>query len=199
MKFIKVIALFALISLSGCGNSQTSELTKAWVIDSVNSRVNFISIKTGKIGESHTLSDLSGDISGGKASIIISPDSVESLVPIRNDRMREFLFNTGLYPSIEVSADVDVLLNQLNNGDSLLATLPASLSMHGVTKELQLELRIIRLSTEILVVASTKPVIIRAADYNMVDGIGKLSALVNNIAIAESVPVSFSLQFKRAQ
>jgi polyisoprenoid-binding protein YceI len=199
MKFIKAITLFAVISMSICANAQTSQQTAEWLIDSANSRVNFISIKKGNIGESHSLTDLSGSITDGKVSIILKPDSVESMVPIRNDRMREFLFETGLYPSIEVSADVVALLKDLKNGASLLATLPASLSMHGVSKELQIDVRINKLSTEMLIVASTQPVIIRAADYNMIDGIRKLSALVNNLPIAESVPVSFSLQFNRVQ
>lgn len=196
MNFIKAIALFTLISVAICGNAETIEPSPTWTLDSANSRVNFISIKKGNIGESHELTDLSGVIINNSPSISIRPDSIESHVPIRNERMRELLFETGLYPTIEVNADVVSQLSDMKSGDSLLATIPASLSMHGVSNTLDLELRISKLNSETLIVSSTQPVIIRAADYNMVDGIVKLSALVNNLSIAESVPVSFSLQFK---
>ncbi len=205
MNFIKAITVFALMSISVYGNAATIEspatieTPTTWTLDSANSRVNFISIKKGNIGESHDFTDLTGVIAGNKASVIIKPDSVESRVPIRNERMRELLFETGVYPTIEVSADVAGQLDDLKSGDSLLSTVAASVSMHGITNKLDLELRISKLSSDVLIVSSTQPVIIRAADYNMVDGIVKLSALVNNLAIAESVPVSFTLQFKLAK
>ncbi|MBL4673173.1 MAG: YceI family protein [Arenicella sp.] len=199
MNFIKAIALFVLICVSAYGNAETIESPTTWILDSANSRVNFTSIKKGNIGESHAFTDLSGIIAGSQVSIIIKPDSVESRVPIRNERMRELLFETGLYPTIEVSANVAAQLADLKSGGSLLATVPSSVSMHGVSNKLDLELRISKLSNKILIVSSTQPVIVRATDYNMVDGIGKLSALVNNLAIAESVPVSFSLQFILAE
>ncbi|MFT6407418.1 MAG: polyisoprenoid-binding protein YceI [Arenicella sp.] len=195
MKFIKAIALLAIIGVSACAQAETDTAATQWALDSANSRVNFISIKKGNIGESHIFTDVSGTINGGTASIVIKPDSVDTRVPIRNQRMRDFLFETGIYPSIEVGADVNSLLSQLEVGSSLIASVPASLSMHGVSKDLDLQLRINKLSPSSLIVSSTQPVLIRAADYNMIDGIAKLSTLVNNLAIAESVPVSFSLQF----
>jgi polyisoprenoid-binding protein YceI len=199
MNFIKAVALFALISVSVYANAEPIKPPTTWVLDSADSRVNFVSIKKGNIGESHNFTDLSGVIVGSNASITIKPDSVESRVPIRNERMRELLFETGIYPTIEVIADVAAQLGDLQNGDSLLATVPAKVSMHGVSNKLELELRISKLSSDVLIVSSTQPVIIRAADYDMVDGIAKLAALVNNLAIAESVPVSFSLQFSLAK
>lgn len=199
MNFIKAITLCALISVSACGTAETVEPSTTWALDSANSRVNFISIKKGNIGESHDFTDLSGVITDNTPTITIKPDSIESHVPIRNERMRELLFETGLYPTIEVKADAVPQLGSMKTGDSLLATIPASLSMHGVSHTLDLELRISKLNKQTLIVSSTQPVIVRAADYNMVEGIVKLSALVNNLAIAESVPVSFSLQFKLAK
>ena len=195
MKLIKVIMLLALANLSACSTADTSNTSTQWILDSAKSKVNFISIKKGNLGESHNFTDVSGEIDNGKASILIRPDSVDTKVPIRNQRMRDLLFETGIYPSIEVAADVNSIIDQLEIGSSLIATVPASLSMHGVSKDLNLELRINKLNSTTLIVSSTQPVLIGAADYNMADGITKLAALVNNLHIAESVPVSFSLQF----
>lgn len=170
---------------------------QAWTLDAENSVVSFVSIKKGNIGESHTFSDVAGQIKEATASVTIKPDSVDSRVPIRNERMREFLFETGIYPTIDISADVSEILSKLTPGMSKLVSMPIQVTMHGVSKELTLEARISMLSDSSVVVNSSQPVIVRAADYNMVEGITKLASLVNNLAIAESVPVSFSLSFQK--
>lgn len=197
MKFINALALSLTLLLSTVANAQTADTGISWALDTANSKVNFVSIKKGNIAEIHRFSDVTGSIIDGKASITIRPDSVDSRVPIRNQRMREFLFETGLYPTIEISAVVNQLISPLKQGDSALVTVAAMLSMHGVSKELNLDVRVSRLNLDTLVVASTQPVLVRAANYNMLDGITKLSSLVNNLPIAETVPVNFSLQLKR--
>lgn len=167
----------------------------SWTLDSNKSSISFVTIKNTNIAESHTLSAFSGDIAEGRATLAIKPDSVETRVPIRNDRMREFLFETSAYPIIEVNASVSNVLNELKIGESVLAELPARLSLHGVTGDIAMKVRVSSISESLLTVTTTEPVLIRAADYKMLEGINKLSSLVNNLPIAESVPVSFSLAF----
>jgi len=195
---MKLLNAFALSILTLFSLSLNAETTSSWRLDATNSKVNFVSIKKGNIAETHVFNDVSGSVVDGNASIIIKPDSVESKVPIRNERMREFLFETGVYPTIEVTANVNDALAELTPGNSSIATLPAALAMHGVSKEISLEVRITKLSANTLIVASTQPVLIRAADFNMVEGITKLASLVNNLPIAESIPVNFSLQLSKS-
>lgn len=199
MKFITAFAVSTIILLSTSVHSHDELTTKpaAWTLDAQNTRVNFITIKKGNIAESHIFNDVSGSITAGKASITIKPDSVDSKVPIRNERMREFLFETQVYPSIEITANVKDVIGQLDAGNSSLITIPATLSMHGISKELTLDLRVSKLNNDTLLVASVEPVLVRAADYNMLDGITKLSSLVNKLPIAETVPVNFSLQLNK--
>ncbi len=167
-----------------------------WRLDSPNSSVSFISIKKGNIAETHTFSEFEGVINKGTASVTIKTKSIESNVEIRNKRMRELLFETGLFPDITIKADVDTTLSNLEIGQSEIISVAANLNMHGVSKELTLVLRLSKLSKSRFVVSSSQPVLIRAKDYNMLDGILKLSSLVNNLTIAETVPVSFSLVFE---
>jgi polyisoprenoid-binding protein YceI len=195
MKLISTLALSLTFLLSTAVNADTLGGVTNWALDSENSMVNFVTIKKGNIAETHRFTEVSGHIIDDKALITIQPDSVDSRVPIRNERMREFLFETGLYPTIEVSANTKQLIRELNSGTSALVTIPAKLSMHGVIEELNLEVRLSRLDLNTLIVASTQPVLVRAANYNMVAGITKLSSLVNNLPIAETVPVNFSLVF----
>lgn len=171
--------------------------TYAWTVSAENSSIHFISIKKTNIGESHVFTEFSGSISDGKAHVIIKPDSVDTRVPIRNERMREFLFETGIYPTIEVTANVQELLDEIIIGTSMLAKLPATLSMHGESQDIILSVRVTAISDTTLAVTTVDPVLVRAANFNMVEGIQKLSSLVNDLAIAESIPVSFSLTFNK--
>lgn len=174
-----------------------STASHAWTLNKSQSQLNFVSIKKNMIGEIHSLNDINGEIQNGKASIIINPESVESNVPIRNDRMREFLFNTKLYPSINVMADVQDVFIKLNPGTSTLATIPAQVSLHGQSQTLELVVRASMVNTTQLAVTTVKPVLVRADSFDLVTGIQKLSSLVNDIPIAESVPVTFSLVFEK--
>ncbi len=197
MKFITAVALSLIVLISNETTAQTSDITTQWTLDSANSTVNFVTIKNGNIAETHVFNDVSGSVDNGLASVTIRPDSVDSRVPIRNDRMREFLFETGLYPTIEVKADVNKAIKELSSEKSSLLATPVMLSMHGVDKEHTLELRVSQINENTIIVASTQAVLVRAADYNMVEGITKLSSLVNDLPIVETVPVIFSLQFSR--
>lgn len=168
-----------------------------WLMDADHSRINFVTIKKGNIAETHRFGTIRGSIVDGKANIIIDAVSVDTRVPIRNDRMAEFLFETQLYPKITVSADVNALLQEHTEGNSHLVSLPVIVSMHGTSKEHEISVRLSQVGKNTLIVSSTEPVLVRAADYGMVAGIRKLSSLVNNLPIAESVPVNFSLQFAK--
>jgi len=194
MNLLNVAALSLLFLFSTYANAQTQDYAARWALNTEKSEVNFISIKKGNIAETHVFNDISGHILNGKAQFTIKPDSVDSRVPIRNERMREFLFETNVYPTIEINANVGDLVSSLKPGQSNMMTIPASLSMHGATKEIKLETRLSMINANTIVVSSTQSVLIRAADFDMVDGITKLASLVNNLAIAETVPVNFSLE-----
>ena len=175
----------------------TTSSHAAWQLDQSNSSINFVTIKKGNIAESHTFKEFSGSLNSEAASIEISASSVDTKVDIRNERMREFLFETGAFPTISINADVTSVIPSIATGQSRLISLPASLELHGVKNEISLALRVSKLSEEVYVVSSAEPVLIRAKDYAMLEGVLKLSSLVNNLPIAETVPVSFSLQFNK--
>ena len=175
----------------------TTSSHAAWQLDQSNSSINFVTIKKGNIAESHTFKEFSGSLNSEAASIEISASSVDTKVDIRNERMREFLFETGAFPTISINADVTSVIPSIETGQSRLISLPASLELHGVKNEISLALRVSKLSEEVYVVSSAEPVLIRAKDYAMLEGVLKLSSLVNNLPIAETVPVSFSLQFNK--
>ena len=75
--------------LMAIGLLTLSLVTQArWQLDSDASNLSFISIKNGTIVETHTFSTLSGEVGNdGNAAVIIALSSVQTLIPIRDERM----------------------------------------------------------------------------------------------------------------
>ena len=67
-----------------------------WTLDNAGSRLSFVSIKATNVAEVHTFDALSGSVGGdGHARVVIQLASVNTLIPIRDERMREMLFQTA--------------------------------------------------------------------------------------------------------
>ena len=70
-----------------------------WSLVNEESRINFISIKASDIAEIHTFKELSGRVkNNGQAQVIVNLSSLETLIPIRNERMGNLFFETKVYP-----------------------------------------------------------------------------------------------------
>lgn len=170
-----------------------------WNLKKEESNINFVSVKKASIGEVHSFADFSGVIDHDKASISIKTDSVDMLIPIRNERALKFLFESITFPTIEIKSDVSAAIKGAKKGSTSFADVPASLSLHGVTKDITLNVSITRNGKNSITVTSAKPVIINAADYNMDAGIAKLGELAGNIDVATSVPVNFVMTFTKKE
>ena len=168
-----------------------------WVLDERNSGINFSTIKKTNIGEAHGFLDFSGNIKSGVATIEIRSDSVDTQVPIRDERMRQFLFKSDVFPEIMIHSDVADVFPRLKKKPIINIDLPAQLILNGVSKVVNLRVNVTKNNQNGLIVSSVMPVIIKAADYQMEGGVAKLSELVGGIPIASAVPVSFILFFKK--
>ena len=79
------------------------------VVEERGSQVGFASVKNGTVSEVHKFTGLSGGIdSGGNAMIAIITSTVETLIPIRNERMRSMLFEVDRYPLATIRSKVDL-------------------------------------------------------------------------------------------
>lgn len=173
------------------------EENNSWLLDESQSSVFFTSIKKGTVAEAHTFRRISGSINNNKALIKIDASSVDMLIPIRNERALEFLFESKAFPEIYITSNVRDAIKVASAANTEFINFPAYLSLHGVTKEIMLNVSITRNGEHTITVTSNRPIIINASDYNMARGLAKLSELVGNIPIASSVPVNFTLTFKR--
>lgn len=170
-----------------------------WELDTDKSSINFISTKNAAIAETHGFASLVGYIgSEGNASVTINLDSVETLIPIRNERMREMLFRTAEYPTATVATQVDpALLAALADGGTVSTELPVQLSLHGMENTLNAQLLIIHEGGTLRVVTS-RPLLLSADDFNLGPGVEALREVAGLASISTAVPVTVNLLFTRA-
>lgn len=171
-----------------------------WELDSSKSSVNFISVKNSAIAETHSFKSLLGYVSAeGHAQVTINLDSVETLIPIRNERMREMLFESVSFPTATVSVAIDpAVLEAVSEGGSISTELPLKLSLHGVEKALPAAVLVVGEGTSLRVV-TRRPVVISAADFDLDEGVEALRAVAGLKTISTAVPVTFSLLFNRGE
>ena len=166
-----------------------------WQLDNSTSELNFVSIKKNQIAETHHFKQLSATLSEqGTFKLAIDLSSIESLIPIRNERMQKMLFDVAAFPKAEVSASLAPQLKTLQEGVNILSQVPATLSLHGKTQPLSLELTVVKIGKNLLV-SSRKPVLVQAASFDLVEGIDALRVIAGLDTIATAVPVNFTLQF----
>jgi YceI-like domain len=167
-----------------------------WQLDSDLSTVAFISTKNAAVSEVHTFTEATGSIStAGSAQINLSLDSVETLIPIRNERMREFLFETGEFSSATITAQIDpTLIQQALDGARVSTQLMLSINLHGMQRKLTAPVSVVATEGN-MQVASIQPIIVSAGDFGLAPGIAKLQEIAGLASISTAVPVSVNLVF----
>ena len=192
----------AALSLAACSQpapAAMSTLDGDWTVDADASRFSFVSVKAGALAEAHTFSGLSGTVmANGDAEIEIPLSTVETNIDIRNERMREFLFETSAFPEATVTTKLDpAVFADLAIGDAVSVPVTATLNLHGEDQEIDTDLLVTRIGTDKVQVGTPVPIIINAADFGLDDGVEKLRELANLPGITPDVPVTFSIVFTR--
>jgi len=176
-----------------------SQAHAGWTLNNDESILSFISIKASDIAEVHSFTSLSGNVTDdGSATVEVDLASVATLIPVRNERMKELLFEISIYPVATITAGMDLEpIGALAPGASLVTTAELLVEMHGEAAPLTEELRVTRLDADTFVVSSQQPLIVNAGMFNLVDGIDALREVAGLPNISKAVPVSFTLIFER--
>ena len=169
----------------------------AWELDSEKSTLTFVSIKAIHIAEVHKFTNLSGGMDAqGKVSIKIGLNSVDTGIDIRDERMRNMLFDTGTYESATISADVDpAKLAILGSGEVMELAIEGVLSLHGQSNSLSAEVVVANIGGTTLLVTSKKPVVVNAFQFQLEEGVEALREIAGLPSISLAVPVNFVFQF----
>ena len=178
----------------------SSQAFATWDLDNASSYLSFVSTKAVDIAEVHRFDTLAGRISDkGKAVITIQLGSVNTSIPVRDERMQELLFETNKYLHATARAKIDMdRIDVLQPGDSVRLDTEFTLDLHGNDVSFTANVEVARLSESVLTVTSTKPIILNAASAELTDGIEALRKVANLPSISNAVPVSFVLSFVKS-
>ncbi len=193
----KVKIWCVLLFVMGLSSANTLHAASDYVLDPDKSSLYFVSTKQIHVVENHTFQEMSGSISEiGSAQLRINLSSVDTGIAIRNQRVRDLLFEVASFAEAIVTLPVDTSgLAALGVGSSQTQAISASLTMHGVTAAVDTEVVVTRLSTTSLMVQSASPILISAGDYNLAGGVDALRNIANLDVISYTVPVNFTLVF----
>jgi polyisoprenoid-binding protein YceI len=131
------------------------------------------------------------------AELTISLDSVETLIEIRNERMREMLFETVTFPTATAGATVaPELIATLADGGTVVTDVTFTLALHGVEKPFTVPVVITGEKGGAIQLFTPAPVIVNAADFGLEAGVAALQKVAGLQAISTAVPVTVHLVFK---
>lgn len=162
------------------------------------SEVIFLSTKNTHLTEVHRFARLQGSLhENGTAKLVIDLSSIDSAIPIRDERMREILFKTATFTQATLLTKIDQkVLAQAKQGVVQQYELTGRLNLHGNEADVTVLVVIVPAKNGDLVVSSIKPVMIYADQFELTQGIQALRDIAKLERIAEVVPVSFTLTFK---
>lgn len=134
----------------------------------------------------------------GNFILEIDLNSVQTNVEIRDERLRDWVFQTDKFAQAKVSATLEMkALEQLAVGEVLKLQQPLVLDVHGEQVDLQADLAIQKVADDKLMVSTLSPVIVDTSAVNMKDGVAELVKVMALSSIVQQVPVSFNAQFVR--
>ena len=170
-----------------------------WKVDNDQSTVSFISVKKTNVMEAHHFNNLSGKLSKeGAFSLAIDLASVDTTIGIRDQRMKEHLFEQSKFAQAIVSGAIPAnMLAKLVVNETTSMSVAGQLDLHGNKQPITLLMSVTKLSDSNLLVASQKPVMIKASDFGLVKGIETLRNLAGLPSISTTVPVSFVLRLNQ--
>ncbi|GAB6261335.1 YceI family protein [Photobacterium sp. 53610] len=172
-------------------------VSASWKLDNNQSQLRFLSVKNNSVVEQHTFKQLEGTITDkGTVQLILDLSSVDTQIPIRDERMKTMLFNVADFPKAMLEGEVDVSgLEDLKAGETLTQQVSFKLNLHGAINPVNADLRITRLVDDTLMITTQSPVVIDAKAFGMDKGIMALQEVAKLNGILPSVPVFVSLAF----
>lgn len=168
-----------------------------WYLDNESSRLSFVTTKNTEIAEVQRFLVLHGKVDAkGAARLEVELDSINSGIPVRDERMRKELFEIKTFPEAQISAQINLQpINDLASGAQLELRLPLSVTLHGKTQTYSAELLATRLDERRFQVVTLEPVVLHAEDFDLAPGVATLRKAAGLKSISLSVPVGAVLIF----
>lgn len=168
-----------------------------WEIVPDSSTLSFVSTKNVDVAEAHRFTTVSGGLTSSDGSFVLEIDlkSLETGVPIRNDRIHEHLLQHS--ESAKVLGKVDLaMLGDIGVGETQQAELSAQLMLLDNSTPLLAKVQIAA-SQDRLKVVSAQPILLNMRLLGLGNGIETLREIAGLTSISMAVPVYFDLTLKK--
>lgn len=183
----------AFLLLTGAALSARAD----WYLDGESSRLSFVSTKNANVSEVQRFLVLHGKVEPeGLAQVEVELESINSGIPLRDERMRKELFQIDRFADALITTKIDLRpINDLAPGAQLELRLPLTVDLHGKQHEYNAQLLATRLDDRRFQVVTLEPLVINAEDFDLAPGLEALRKMAGLSAISLSVPVSAVLIF----
>jgi hypothetical protein len=132
----------------------------------------------------------------GKVQLQVPLETVDSGIPLRDERLRKQLFEVEKFASAQIGAQLDIApLLTLAAGAQMELRLPLTVTLHGQSQSYSSELLVTRLDDRRFQVVTLAPLLLNAEDFGLAAGIEALRQLAGLKTISLAVPVSAVLIF----
>ncbi|MCV2885814.1 YceI family protein [Aestuariibacter sp. AA17] len=168
-----------------------------WSLDNDASSLHFVTTKNVHVSEINHFGLLEGTLSSdGKLSVAINLASLDTMIDIRNTRMRDMLFDVANNQHATLTADISHSLFTMKAGETRQIQVEGNLSLMRKSKAIPFDIQVTKLIDNQLLATSIKPVLIDARDFGLNGGVDALQKIAGLSNISYTVPVSFNLIFK---
>lgn len=173
-----------------------SLLAADWEVDGTASSLSFVSTKNVDVAESHQFTRVSGSLQGDGSFVLeIDLKSLDTKIPIRNDRIHEHLLDDAAAASVTGKVD-PMLLGDIGVGESQQLDLSAELNLLGTSTPLATKVSVTAAEGSLQVV-SIEPVLLNMRVLGLGNGLEKLREIAGLTSISVAVPVSFNVLLRR--
>ena len=171
----------------------------AWQVVPDESNLAFISIKKGHVAEVHGFEGISGEVSDdGAARIMIDASSIRSGVDIRQERMRDILFQAATFAEVVIEADIDLTeFEDLAVGESTTSFTSGDVTIVGESLPIDFDAIVTRTGENRVVVVPAEPIIVDASEIGLVAAVEELRELAQLDSISYATPVDFRLTLEQ--
>jgi polyisoprenoid-binding protein YceI len=163
-----------------------------WQLNTQQSAFSFLTTKNSDHTEEHTIQFGSGQVDQqGQVSLKLDLATVDTMIPIRDQRLRDILFEVAEFPQAIITAQLEPQMPLLEP-----FTLPVNLNLHGQQKQVTTRL-LIQSVGEQLVVTNFEPVVVNGKDFGLDPAINQLTRIAGLRSINYEVLVDFKLVFEK--
>ena len=174
--------------------SENESLNKNWRLNINLSTLSFVTTKNKTISEQHSLMFKRGSLhEKRKFKARVNLNSIDTLIPIRDQRLREILFETETYPEAIITT---IIPRELNLEANQNANLSFTLDLHGMQKLFTTEV-VIQTVNDKLVVTNYNPILVNAKDFGLDNAVNTLTKVAGLQSIDYEVSVDFKLTFEK--